>query len=173
LKLVVIGTGYVGLVDGTCFAESGNEVTCVDIDPVKIQQLRRGQIPIYEPGLSELVIRNIKSGRLHFTVDAAAAIGRPAVSLSRLEHRNAQMDQPISRSFECPGVDHTSPCNDAIVVIKSTVPVGTNAKAAQLLARWPVRPVDVASNPEFLKRAARLKTSPARPRGRGSHDPGG
>ncbi|HEY4261275.1 MAG TPA: NAD-binding protein, partial [Schlesneria sp.] len=76
MKLVVIGTGYVGLVTGTCFADSGNEVTCVDIDPVKIQQLRRGQIPIYEPGLSEMVIRNIQSGRLHFTVDAAAAVAK-------------------------------------------------------------------------------------------------
>jgi UDPglucose 6-dehydrogenase len=152
LKLVVIGTGYVGLVTGTCFADSGNEVTCVDIDPVKIQQLRRGQIPIYEPGLSEVVIRSIQSGRLHFTVDAATAVGKARcifVAVGTPQRDDGSADLSILwRALESIA-PHLAP--DAIVVIKSTVPVGTNAKVAELLAELVGRPVDVASNPEFLK----------------------
>src|ERR1700752_1154300 len=74
MKITMIGTGYVGLVTGTCFADSGNDVTCVDIDQQKIERLRRGEIPIYEPGLSELVERNIADDRLHFTTDLASAV---------------------------------------------------------------------------------------------------
>ena len=74
MKVVMIGTGYVGLVSGTCFSDSGNHVTCVDIDEEKIQRLREGEIPIYEPGLSEMVVRNVQSGRLQFTTDYAEAV---------------------------------------------------------------------------------------------------
>ena len=74
MKIAVIGTGYVGLVTGTCFADTGNDVTCVDVDEQKIAKLRRGEIPIYEPGLSELVIRNAEAGRLQFTTDLVAAV---------------------------------------------------------------------------------------------------
>lgn len=152
MKLVVIGTGYVGLVTGTCFAESGNEVTCVDIDPVKIQQLKRGQIPIYEAGLSELVIRNIKSGRLHFTVDAANAVAKARcifIAVGTPQCADGSADLSILWNALESIARHLA--SDAIIVIKSTVPVGTNAKAAQLLAELVGRPVDVASNPEFLK----------------------
>lgn len=158
MKLVVIGTGYVGLVTGTCFAESGNEVTCVDIDPVKIQQLKRGQIPIYEPGLSELVIRNIKDGRLHFTTDASSAVAKARcvfVAVGTPQRDDGSADLSILWA----ALESTAPhlANDAIVVIKSTVPVGTNAKAARMLAELLGRPVDVASNPEFLKEGCAIE----------------
>ena len=152
MKLTVIGTGYVGLVTGTCLAETGNDVTCVDNDRQKIALLREGKIPIYEPGLAELVSRNAEAGRLHFTADLAAAtrsaklvflaVGTPpaddgSVDLSALWTVVAQIAPHLAR--------------DAVVVIKSTVPVGTNAAVAARLRELTGRDCDVASNPEFLK----------------------
>ena len=151
MKLVMIGSGYVGLVTGTCFAESGNEVTCVDTDASKIERLNHGQIPIYEPGLAELVVRNIQGGRLSFaqTADAVAQAQCVFVAVGTPQRMDGFADLSILwKALEsiAPFLgDHT------IVVIKSTVPVGTNAEAARRLRELTGRDIDVASNPEFLK----------------------
>ena len=148
----MIGTGYVGLVTGTCFAESGNDVTCVDINAEKVQKLKDGIIPIYEPGLTELVIRNSKAGRLKFTTDVADCV--PDAKCVFLAVGTPQDDDG---SADLSGIwaatDAIAPLlqEDAVVVVKSTVPVGTNRGVADRLKNNLGRTVDVASNPEFLK----------------------
>ncbi len=157
MKIVMIGTGYVGLVTGTCFAESGNDVICVDIDQEKIEQLRRGEIPIYEPGLSELVRRNAKAGRLRFTNDYAAAVPTAHcvfISVGTPQGDDGSADLQGIWSVVESLVPHLA--KDAIVVTKSTVPVGTNRQVAQKLRELTGRDVDVASNPEFLKEGAAI-----------------
>lgn len=152
MNIVVMGTGYVGLVTGTCLAESGNDVTCVDIDRAKIDMLRRGEVPIYEPGLAELAARNFAAGRLKFTTEAAEAV--PGAKCVFIAVGTPQRDDGAA---DLRGlwtvVDTLAPllAPDAIVVIKSTVPVGTNRSAAKRLRELTGRDVDVASNPEFLK----------------------
>jgi UDPglucose 6-dehydrogenase len=152
MNITMIGTGYVGLVTGACLAESGNDVTCVDIDQAKIERLRQGDIPIYEPGLSELVLYNSKAGRLKFTTSAAEAV--PAAKCVFIAVGTPQRDDG---SANLDGlwnvVDSLAPLlpADVIVVIKSTVPVGTNRAAARRLRELTGRVIDVASNPEFLK----------------------
>jgi UDPglucose 6-dehydrogenase len=150
--ITMIGTGYVGLVTGTCLAESGNDVTCVDIDQSKIDRLRRGEIPIYEPGLSELVLYNAKAGRLKFTSRAADTVPGSkcvfiAVGTPQRDDGSANLDGLWK------AVDGIAPLlsEGAIVVIKSTVPVGTNRAVATRLRELTGREIDVASNPEFLK----------------------
>jgi UDPglucose 6-dehydrogenase len=152
MNITMIGTGYVGLVTGTCLAESGNDVTCVDIDQAKIDRLRKGDIPIYEPGLSELVLYNSKSGRLKFTTSAAEAVPTAkcvfiAVGTPQRDDGSANLDGLWKV------VDTLAPLlpADVVVVIKSTVPVGTNRAVAQRLQKLTGRVIDVASNPEFLK----------------------
>ena len=157
MKIAMVGTGYVGLVTGTCFADSGNDVTCVDIDEAKIEQLSQGKIPIYEPGLAEMVVRNASAGRLHFTtrlvsaVESAdlvyLAVGTPSAEdgSADLSALRAVVDQVASHLPE-----------KAVVVIKSTVPVGTNAEVTDRLVALTNRSCDVASNPEFLKEGAAI-----------------
>src|SRR5437763_4429382 len=161
MKIAMIGTGYVGLVTGTCLADSGNEVTCVDIDQDKIERLEHGDIPIYEPGLSELVVRNASAGRLKFTTNTAAAV-RPA-QLVFIAVGTPMCDGPENKgaadlkyvwSAVKSFAPHLSP--DAVVVIKSTVPVGTNTKVYGRLKELTGRTCDVASNPEFLKEGAAI-----------------
>lgn len=157
MKVVIIGTGYVGLVTGTCFAESGNDVTCLDIDEEKIETLRKGQVPIYEPGLAELVLRNSKSGRLNFSFDYAESVPQAdcvfiAVGTPQNDDGTADLSAIWSVAESLAG--HLS--DDVIVVIKSTVPVGTNSKLAERLKELTGREVDVASNPEFLKEGAAI-----------------
>jgi len=157
VKVVMIGTGYVGLVTGTCFAESGNDVTCVDIDESKIDGLRRGEIPIYEPGLSELVVRNAKAGRLKFTTDYAEAV--PGARCVFIAVGTPQGDDGSANLSGLWAVaDTLAPQLDeqTVVVIKSTVPVGTNRRLAVKLKELTGRDVDVASNPEFLKEGAAI-----------------
>ncbi|MEX2173942.1 MAG: UDP-glucose/GDP-mannose dehydrogenase family protein [Pirellulaceae bacterium] len=159
MKIAMIGTGYVGLVTGTCLADSGNEVTCVDIDQAKIERLEQGQIPIYEPGLSELVVRNASSGRLRFTTKTAEAVSSAKLvfiavgtpTSERPEDKGAADLKYVWKAAE--GFAKHLP-EDAIVVIKSTVPVGTNAKLRHKLSELTGRECDVASNPEFLKEGA-------------------
>jgi len=160
VKITVIGTGYVGLVSGTCLAEVGNEVLCLDVDPKKIETLKQGGIPIYEPGLEDMVKRNVAAGRLSFTTDIAESVAFGdiqfiAVGTPPDEDGSADLQyvvaaaRNIGRHME----------GYKLVVDKSTVPVGTadKVKAAlqeELTARGVNIPFDVASNPEFLKEGA-------------------
>ncbi len=157
MKIAVVGTGYVGLVTGTCFADSGNEVTCIDINEEKIAMLRRGEIPIYEPGLSELVIRNAEAERLHFTTDLPSAV-KPAKLVYLAVGTPPADDGAADLSALWAVVASIAPhlADDAIVVTKSTVPVGTNAEINRRLQELTGRECDVASNPEFLKEGAAI-----------------
>src|SRR4051794_37293225 len=161
MKIAIIGTGYVGLVTGTCLADSGNDVTCVDIDQEKIERLEHGDIPIYEPGLSELVVRNASAGRLKFTTKTAEAV-RPAKlvfiavgtpTCDRPEDGRPDLKGAADLKYVWGAVDSFAPhlAKEAVVVVKSTVPVGTNAKVYSRLKELTGRTCDVASNPEFLK----------------------
>lgn len=152
MHVVMIGTGYVGLVTGTCLADSGNDVACVDIDASKIEKLRRGEIPIFEPGLAELVLHNVRSGRLKFTTKAANVV--PEADCVFIAVGTPQSDSGAADlSGLWKAVESLAPLlsNRTIVVIKSTVPVGTNRAVAQRLYELTGRRIDVASNPEFLK----------------------
>jgi UDPglucose 6-dehydrogenase len=158
VKIAVIGTGYVGLVQGTCLAESGNDVVCIDKVAEKIEGLKQGKIPIYEPGLSELVHRNQHDGRLAFTTELAEGIAEAeivfiAVGTPQADHGGADLTGvwAVGRQVaEC----LRSP---KIMVIKSTVPVGTNAELARRMAEAAKVPFEVASNPEFLKEGAAIE----------------
>ncbi len=163
MNVGIVGTGYVGLVTGACFAEMGMNVTCIDIDAKKIDRLKNGEIPIYEPGLKELVGKNSKKGRLHFATDLASvldslnvvfvAVGTPpgedgSADLSHVLDVASQFGRNIKKY--------------TLLVIKSTVPVGTSKKVRQrveqeLEARGSKVEFDVASNPEFLKEGAAIK----------------
>ena len=158
MKIAVIGTGYVGLVTGTCFAESGNNVTCIDIDEQKIENLNKGIIPIYEPGLTELVERNAESQRLLFTTDTAAGV-KPAEVVYLAVGTPQGPDGAANMSAMWAVVKAIAPHlrEDAIVVTKSTVPVGTNATIFGMLKELTGRECDVASNPEFLKEGAAIE----------------
>jgi UDPglucose 6-dehydrogenase len=167
MKIAIIGTGYVGLVTGTCLADSGNEVACVDIDQSKIERLEHGDIPIYEPGLSELVERNASAGRLKFTTNTAAttrsanlvfiAVGTPTRD-GPDANGNPEQKGAADLKYVWGAVESFAPHlpADAIVVIKSTVPVGTNTKVWKRLRELTGRECDVVSNPEFLKEGAAI-----------------
>jgi UDPglucose 6-dehydrogenase len=152
MRIAVVGTGYVGLVTGTCLAETGNDVTCVDCDRKKIDILNRGHIPIYEPGLGELVARNVAAGRLQFTTDLAAAAKRAQVvflAVGTPPDDDGSADLTALWAVADQVAPHLK--EGAIVICKSTVPVGTNAKLAERMRKQTGRDIDVASNPEFLK----------------------
>ncbi len=163
MKIAVVGSGYVGLVSGACFAEMGVDVTCVDIDAEKISRLRRGEIPIYEPGLDEMVLRNMQEYRLHFTTDLAACIDDVEIVFSAVgtppdEDGSADLHYvlDVARTFGRHIDKYT------LLVTKSTVPVGTsllvkNAIKEELDKRGVSVPFDVASNPEFLKEGVAIK----------------
>lgn len=158
MRVGVVGTGYVGLVTGTCFADSGNIVTCLDINADKIARLNRGEIPIYEPGLEELVERNARAGRLKFTTDTAAAIaGAEVVFLAVGTPPAADGSADLSALWKVVAsiAPHLHP--QAVVVTKSTVPVGTCAGIEQRLKAALGRDCRVASNPEFLKEGAAIE----------------
>jgi len=152
MKITIVGTGYVGLVTGTCLAETGNDVTCVDCDRRKIDLLRHGEIPIYEPGLAELVERNLAGGRLHFTTDLPAAT-RDAKFIFLAVGTPPAEDGSVDLAALWAAVEQIAPhlAGEAVVVCKSTVPVGTNAAVAARLKELTGRECDVVSNPEFLK----------------------
>ena len=158
MKIAVIGTGYVGLVTGTCLADSGNDVACVDIDAAKIAGLCEGKVPIYEPGLEEMVQYNLAAGRLVFTTDLTSAM-RPAEIVILAVGTPQAADGTADLSALWAVVDGLAPhlAPEAIVVTKSTVPVGTNAKIHARLAELTGRNCDVASNPEFLKEGAAIE----------------
>ena len=152
MKIVMMGTGYVGLVTGTCFADSGNPVTCVDVDESKIRRLRRGEIPIYEPGLEEMVRRNTAAGRLTFTTEPAAAVAQAdCVFLAVGTPQGDDGAADLTYLFQAAESLAPNLQDNATVVVKSTVPVGTNRHIKNRLDELTGRDVDVASNPEFLK----------------------
>ena len=157
MRIVVVGTGYVGLVTGTCFAETGHTVVCLDVDARKIEMLRAGGIPIYEPGLEELVKRNVKEHRLSFTTSYAEALEGAEVAFIAVgtppgENGEADLQYVLAAAEEI-GRHLTRAC---VVVDKSTVPVGSAEKVAEALARTAAHPFDVVSNPEFLKEGAAI-----------------
>ena len=163
MNIAIVGTGYVGLVSGACFAETGVNVTCVDVDANKIERLKGGDIPIYEPGLDQLVMKNMKAGRLNFTTDLASVLNEQEIVFSAVgtppdEDGSAdlkyvlQVAKTIGENMQ----------KYIVVVTKSTVPVGTAKKvhdtiAAELARRGVEIPFDVASNPEFLKEGNAIK----------------
>jgi UDPglucose 6-dehydrogenase len=157
MKIAVVGTGYVGLVSGTCFAESGNQVTCVDIDAAKVARLNAGDIPIYEPGLQEMVEHNVEAKRLFFTTDLATAIKSAQIVFLAVGTPSSD-DGSADLSALWRVVDDIAPHlpTSAVVVTKSTVPVGTNCEINQRLEKRTGRSCDVASNPEFLKEGAAI-----------------
>ena len=163
MNIAIVGTGYVGLVSGTCFADTGVNVTCVDVDAAKIERLQRGEIPIYEPGLDELVKKNVNAGRLKFTTDLASVLNDQDIVFSAVgtppdEDGSADLKYVLQ-------VARTIGQNInkyLVVVTKSTVPVGTARKVRltieeELKKRGVDVPFDVASNPEFLKEGNAIK----------------
>ena len=159
MKIAMVGSGYVGLVSGACFADFGHEVVCIDKDPAKIASLRDGVMPIYEPGLAELVAGNVKAGRLSFTTDLAEGIaGASAVFIavgtpSRRGDGHADLSFVHAVAAEV-GANLT---HDAVIVTKSTVPVGTGDEVERILGEAaPAARFAVASNPEFLREGAAI-----------------
>ena len=163
MNIAIVGTGYVGLVSGTCFAEMGVNVTCVDVNEEKINSLKNGQVPIYEPGLDEMVLRNYREGRLNFTTDLTSCLDNVDIVFSAVgtppdEDGSADLQYvlAVAREFGQNIKKYT------VLVTKSTVPVGTAKKVKavireELEKRGVDIPFDVASNPEFLKEGAAIK----------------
>jgi len=155
MKLAIVGAGYVGLVAGTCFAETGNDVICVDIDESRIEMLKLGKVPIYEPGLEEMVRRNAAEQRLSFSMDLAAAVKKSAIIFIAVGtpqglNGNANLDyvrataKGIAKAMD----------SFKVIVTKSTVPVGTADRIKQWIGEETAQPFAVVSNPEFLKEGA-------------------
>lgn len=160
MRVAMIGTGYVGLVSGACFADFGHEVTCVDKDPSKIERLEKGEIPIFEPGLDDLVASNVKGGRLSFALDGAAAIrSADAVFIavgtpSRRGDGHADLSYVYAAAEEIAGLIE----GFTVVVTKSTVPVGTGDEIERIIReRHPDAQFAVVSNPEFLREGAAIE----------------
>src|SRR6266542_2332989 len=158
MNVCVVGTGYVGLVAGTCFAECGNDVIGIDVDERKLGVLREGKSPIYEPGLEELLRRNQKEGRLSFSNDLAAAVKKSLfcfIAVGTPERTDGSADlaavlgvaREIARAMD----------GYRILVNKSTVPVGTADRVRQAVGAVTSQPFDVVSNPEFLKEGAAIE----------------
>jgi UDPglucose 6-dehydrogenase len=159
MHIGIIGTGYVGLVTGTCFAEFGVEVTCVDKDESKIAPLLEGKIPIYEPGLEELVKKNINDGRLRFTTELSEGV-KDALAIFIAVGTPPREDGSADLSHVLQVAEEISECMEGykVIITKSTVPVGTGEKVKQVLAkRLPADRFDVASNPEFLREGSAIE----------------
>jgi UDPglucose 6-dehydrogenase len=163
MKLTMVGTGYVGLVTGACFASTGNRVTCLDIDEKKIDGLKHGHCPIFEPGLPDLMARNVDAGRLHFTTDARAAyddadvificVGTPSDEDGSADLKYVlTVAGEIAEALDRAGADGPP----KLVVVKSTVPVGTTHRVRDLIRSKTAVPFLVANNPEFLKEGAAI-----------------
>ncbi len=158
MKIAVIGTGYVGLVTGTCFSETGNDVTCVDIDLAKVEKLSSGQITIYEPGLEKIFLRNQKEGRLHFTTSLQEAVAAAQIIFLALptppgEDGSADLSYILKVAAELGKL--IQPSDYKVIIDKSTVPVGTAAKVRAMILSTATQSIDqsfdVVSNPEFLR----------------------
>ncbi len=163
MNIAIVGSGYVGLVSGTCFSEMGIDVTCVDTDASKIGRLQRGEIPIYEPGLESMVRRNVAAGRLHFTTELASCIDRVDVVFSAVGTPSSE-DGSADLKHVFAVAETFGRCINryTLLVMKSTVPVGTTHRVgsivkAELEKRGADIGFDVVSNPEFLKEGAAIK----------------
>jgi UDPglucose 6-dehydrogenase len=155
MKIAVIGTGYVGLVTSTCLAESGNDVIGIDKDARKIEALESGRLPIYEPGLLELVHRNRRDGRLSFTTDPALGLAAAQIVFVAVgTPQSADGGADLASIWAVADDIAAHAAGPKIIVLKSTVPVGTNKAVADRLANRSRQPLEVASNPEFLKEGA-------------------
>jgi len=159
MKIAMIGTGYVGLVSGVCFSDFGHDVICVDKDPNKIAQLEKGIVPIYEPGLDDLMAKNVNAGRLSFSVDLQAAVdGADAIFIAvgtptRRGDGHADLTYVMAAATEI--ADALT--GYAVIVTKSTVPVGTNRQVQEVISKAnPKAEFDIASNPEFLREGAAI-----------------
>src|SRR5262245_55001203 len=158
MNISVIGTGYVGLVAGSCFAESGNDVWCVDKDADKIEKLKAGVIPIYEPGLPEIIERNTREERLTFTTDLDAAVTKSfvifiAVGTQTLPNGASDLSAVVGVAA---GIGRAMD-RYKLIVVKSTVPVGTSEKVREVISKETNQPFDLLSNPEFLKQGAAVE----------------
>ena len=159
MNITMIGTGYVGLVSGVCFSDFGHQVTCVDLSEDKINRLNNGEVPIYEPGLDEVMAKNVKAGRLHFTTDLKSAVdGAEAVFIAvgtptRRGDGHADLSYVMAAAED---IAHAM-TDYCVVVTKSTVPVGTNRQVFDVIKKArPDAEFDVASNPEFLREGAAI-----------------
>src|SRR6187399_2430605 len=158
MRIAVVGTGYVGLVAGACFAESGNDVVCVDKNAAKIRTLNAGKMPIYEPGLEEIVRRNRLEGRLSFTTNLTKSVRDAtiifiAVGTPQGEDGSADLTHVLGVAAEVAKAMN----GYKVIVDKSTVPVGTSEKVRQVVAKGTKHPFSVVSNPEFLKQGAAIE----------------
>jgi len=159
MKIAMIGTGYVGLVSGVCLSDFGHDVVCVDRDPAKIEMLERGEVPIYEPGLADLLAKNVESGRVAFTGDLAAAVADVDAVFIAVGTPTRRGDGHADLTFVYAAAEEIarSLTGYAVIVTKSTVPVGTNREVARRVrAANPAAQFDVASNPEFLREGAAI-----------------
>jgi UDPglucose 6-dehydrogenase len=159
MKIAMIGTGYVGLVSGVCFSDFGHDVTCIDKNPAKIAQLGRGEVPIYEPGLDDLMARNVAAGRLQFTLELADAVAQADAVFIAVGTPTRRGDGHADLSYVMAAAREIAAAltGYTVVVTKSTVPVGTNRAVADEIRRAnPSADFDVASNPEFLREGAAI-----------------
>ena len=159
MKIAMIGTGYVGLVSGVCFSDFGHDVVCVDNDPAKIGMLECGEVPIYEPGLDQLMARNVDAGRLSFTTDLVSAVAGADAIFIAVGTPTRRGDGHADLTFVMAAAEEVARAltGHAVVVTKSTVPVGTNRKVREVIASTsPQTEFDVASNPEFLREGAAI-----------------
>ncbi|MEX3017417.1 UDP-glucose/GDP-mannose dehydrogenase family protein [Gymnodinialimonas hymeniacidonis] len=159
MRITMIGTGYVGLVSGVCFSDFGHDVICVDKDPRKIEMLRAGEVPIYEPGLDTLMEKNVEAGRLSFTTDLKAAVDGAEAVFIAVGTPTRRGDGHADLTFVMAAAEEVAQAltGYAVIVTKSTVPVGTNRKVKQAVAKAnPEADFDVASNPEFLREGAAI-----------------
>ncbi len=158
MKITVVGTGYVGLVAGACLADLGNEVICVDVDEKKISDLKKGKIPIYEPGLEEIVKKNFAEKRLTFTTDAKESIEEAKIifiAVGTPQGENGEAD--LKYVFQVCETIGKNANEQKVIVDKSTVPVGTAKKVKEKVTEFSKFPIDVVSNPEFLREGSAVK----------------
>src|SRR5688572_8711783 len=158
MKIAVVGTGYVGLVLGACLAENGNNVTCIDKDAAKVRQLRRGVMPIYEPGLEEMVRRNQAEKRLEFTRDLPRAVKASSmvfIAVGTPQHEDGSAD--LSHVLGVAGEIAKAMNGYKVIVDKSTVPMGTAERVRDLIRQKTKHPFSIVSNPEFLKQGTAVE----------------
>ncbi len=159
MRIAIIGAGYVGLVSGACFSEFGIDVTCVDLDADKIKRLQDGEMPIYEPGLEDMVSANVKAGRLHFTTDLATAVRSADAALIAVGTPSRRGDGHADLSFVYSAAEEIAKAINSFTVIitKSTVPVGTGREVSRIISKTrPDADFEIVSNPEFLREGSAI-----------------